>query len=57
MSEPLNTAVPAATAAPQADQFILTPAELAKLKDLLKTLGHDVEAVWDTAVSLVKKAK
>lgn len=56
MSEPLNTAA-SLPASPQADQSALTAAELAKLKDLLKTLGHDVEAVWDTAVSLVKKAK
>lgn len=29
---------------------------LAKLKDILKTVGHDVEAVWDEAVALAKKA-
>jgi hypothetical protein len=28
---------------------------LAKLKDILKTVGHDVEAVWDEAVALAKK--
>lgn len=29
---------------------------LAKLKDILKTVGHDVEAVWEEAVALAKKA-
>ena len=28
---------------------------LAKLKDILKTVGHDVEVVWDEAVALAKK--
>jgi len=28
---------------------------LAKLKAILKTVGHDVEAVWDEAVALAKK--
>lgn len=50
MSEPL-------TAVPVVAPLTLSESELAKLKDLLKTLGHDVEAVWDAAVALVKKAK
>lgn len=52
MSEPLNY-----NAGPVRTPLTLSESELAKLKDLLKTLGHDVEAVWDTAVALVKKAK
>lgn len=32
------------------------PVNTDKLKELLKVLGHDVEAVWEEAVSLAKKA-
>lgn len=33
-----------------------TPVDTDKLKELLKVLGHDVEAVGAKAVSLAKKA-
>jgi hypothetical protein len=44
---------------PMADTVPVAPVSeplLDKLKAILKTVGHDVEAVWDEAVALAKKA-
>ena len=51
MSDPVTVTVPAPIAAPVSDADAL----LAKVKAILKTVGHDVEAVWDEAVALAKK--
>jgi hypothetical protein len=32
-----------------------TPVDTETLKALLKTLGHDLDAVWDEAIALAKK--
>lgn len=51
MSDPVSITVPAPVAAPVSDADAL----LAKVKAILQTVGHDVEAVWDEAVALAKK--
>lgn len=45
-----DVTVPAPVAVP-----VVAESVLAKLKDILKTVGHDVEAVWEEAVALAKK--
>lgn len=49
-----------ALAAPQqpqeATQTPQTPVDTGKLKALLITLGHDIEAEWDHLIALAKKA-
>ncbi len=46
----LNAAVASPTAVNQSEDVLLD-----KLKAVLTTAGHDVEAVWDEAVALAKK--
>jgi hypothetical protein len=45
-----DVTVPAPVAVP-----VVAESVLANLKDILKTVGHDVEAVWEEAVALAKK--
>ncbi|PKC39118.1 hypothetical protein V461_21750 [Pantoea ananatis BRT98] len=47
----MTTAVPA----PAAVSTDYTDAILAKVKELLKVAGHDVEALFDDVVALAKK--
>lgn len=47
----MTTAVPA----PAAVSIDNTDAILAKVKELLKVAGHDVEALFDDVVALAKK--
>lgn len=56
MSEPLYDGTTASTTQPTtATATDNTDAVLAKVKELLKVAGHDVEAVFDDVAALAKK--
>lgn len=55
MSEPLYDGTTASTAQPATTVTDNTDAVMAKVKELLKVAGHDVEAVFDDVASLAKK--
>lgn len=55
MSEPLYDGTTASTTQPATTATDNTDAVLAKVKELLKVAGHDVEAVFDDVVALAKK--
>ena len=55
MSEPLYDGTTASTAQPTTAATDNTDAVLAKVKELLKVAGHDVEAVFDDVAALAKK--
>lgn len=55
MSEPLYDGTTASTAQPATTATDNTDAVLAKVKELLKVAGHDVEAVFDDVAALAKK--
>ncbi|MGX9362242.1 hypothetical protein [Pantoea ananatis] len=55
MSEPLYDSTTATTAQPATTATDKTDAVLAKVKELLKVAGHDVDSVFDDVASLAKK--
>ncbi|WP_210486935.1 hypothetical protein [Pantoea ananatis] len=55
MSEPLYDGTTATTAQPVTTANDKTDAVLAKVKELLKVAGRDVESVFDDVVALAKK--
>lgn len=55
MSEALNDNTTAVEAQPATTATDNTDAVLAKVKELLKVAGHDVESVFDDVASLAKK--
>ena len=55
MSEPLYDSTNTATAQPATTVTDKTDAVLAKVKELLKVAGHDVDTVFDDVASLAKK--
>ncbi|MCW0344958.1 hypothetical protein NB703_003051 [Pantoea ananatis] len=50
-----DSTLPTAAPAPVTVSTDTTDAVLAKVKELLKVAGHDVEAVFDDMVALAKK--
>jgi len=50
-----DSTLPTAATAPVTVSTDTTDAVLAKVKELLKVAGHDVEAVFDDVVALAKK--
>ncbi len=55
MSEPLYDSTTIAAAQPATTVTDKTDAVLAKVKELLKVAGHDVDTVFDDMASLAKK--
>lgn len=55
MSEPLYDGTTAPNAQPVTTSTDKTDAVLAKVKELLKVAGHDVDSVYDDVVALAKK--
>ncbi|MDJ0042944.1 hypothetical protein [Pantoea allii] len=55
MSEPLYDSTTTAAAQPATTVTDKTDAVLAKVKELLKVAGHDVEVVFNDVVALAKK--
>ncbi|WP_458038712.1 hypothetical protein [Pantoea ananatis] len=55
MSEPLYDSTNTAAAQPATTVTDKTDAVLAKVKELLKVAGHDVDTVFDDVASLAKK--
>jgi len=55
MSEALYEDTTATTAQPVTTATDKTDAVLAKVKELLKVAGHDVDSVFDDVASLAKK--
>ncbi|MGP2502290.1 hypothetical protein ACTUSN_12975 [Pantoea ananatis] len=55
MSEALYDSTTATTAQPVTTATDKTDAVLAKVKELLKVAGHDVDTVFDDVASLAKK--
>lgn len=55
MSEPLYDGTIGSTVQPTSTATDNTDAVLAKVKELLKVAGHDVEAVFDDVAALAKK--